>query len=69
MEGIAMKRFAALALILCIGLFTIGCAEKKPTTKPKDKPAAEAGDEAKAGSDAKTDDAKTEEKKDKKPAA
>ena len=57
-----MKRFAALALILSIGLFSIGCAETKP--KPKkdgDKAKVEAGDDAKT--DAATDDAKKEEEK------
>ena len=63
MEGIAMKRFAALALILGIGLFTIGCAEaKKKPAKPADKPAAEADADAAAPAAAAKADAKTEEK-------
>ena len=57
MEGIVMKRFAALALILCIGLFTIGCAEKKADDKKADDAKVEADD----GSADKTDDAAKEE--------
>lgn len=63
MEGIAMKRFAALALILCIGLFTIGCAEtKKKKDKPADEPVAEAdAKDAAPAADIKTDAKKDEE--------
>ncbi len=57
-----MKRFAALALFLCIGLFTIGCAKKADEpAKPADKPDATAD----ADADADADDgsaAKPEEK-------
>ena len=59
MEGIVMKRFAALALILCIGLFTIGCAEKKADDKPADDAKVEA--DADGGSADKDADAAKEE--------
>ncbi len=59
MEGIVMKRFAALALILCIGLFTIGCAEKQADTKPAGDAKVEA--DADGGSAEKTYEAAKEE--------
>ena len=59
-----MKRFAALALILCIGLFTFGCAEKKADKKPDGdaKVEADADADADAGSADKDADATKEEK-------
>ena len=60
-----MKRFAALALVLSIGLFSIGCGAKKDTKKdtkkPGDKPAVT--DTDKADTDAKAPAKKEEEKK------
>lgn len=56
-----MKRFAAFALILCIGLFTIGCEKPKKDTTKDDKTTVEADADTKTDADAKTDD-KTDEK-------
>ena len=61
-----MKRFAAIALILTIGLLTIGCAEGKKAKKAETKPAAEAGADAKAADAAPAAAAKGDEKKDEK---
>ena len=61
-----MKRFAAIALILAVGLFTIGC--EKPAKKKTEttKPAAEAGAETKAADATPAPEAKKEEKKEEK---
>ena len=64
MEGIAMKRFAAIALILSLGLFSFGCDQGKKAPKKDDgKAKVEAGTEAGAATDAKADDKKADEKK------
>jgi ABC-type glycerol-3-phosphate transport system substrate-binding protein len=35
-----MKKFALFAMLICAGLLTFGCAEKKAADKKADKPAA-----------------------------
>jgi hypothetical protein len=40
-KGETMKKFALFAMLICAGLLTFGCGEKKQETKPASTPAAE----------------------------